>query len=456
MNKIVGRARIMLVLIIILAAGMLLFVGEYFVQAGEWVMFPGSPHIYSAGNIGCGFVTDRDGYLLLDLTDDRFYPSNELLKRSTVHWIGDRNGSVSAPAVSHYASKIAGYNVIDGIYSYGGTGGQVILTLSAKVQMAAAEALGDYHGTVAVYNYKTGELICAVSAPNFDPDNIPDISNDTEGRYDGMYLNRFTQSSYTPGSIFKLVTAAAALEHIPDITERTLECTGEHAYGIDVVTCPIAHGVLTFEQAFGNSCNCAFAQLADMLGGEILERYAQEFGVLDRISFDGITTAQGSISAADAAPVQVAWSAIGQHKDLVNPCAFLNFVGALAADGLGVQTHVVSEVSLNGTATYKADAESTKRIVSTKTAQTLKQIMRVTVEDYYVGDLFFGDLPVCAKTGTAEVGDGLLPTATFAGFVDDEQLPLAFIAIVENAGSGREVCIPIVAQILEACVNEMK
>ena len=456
MNKVVGRARIMLVLIIVLAGGMLLFVGEYFARAGEWVMFPGSPHIYSAGNIGCGMVTDREGYLLLDMTGGRLYPDNQLLKRSTVHWLGDRNGSISAPAVSHYASKVAGFNVFDGVYSYGGTGGQVQLTLSAKIQMAAAEALGDYHGTVAVYNYKSGELICAVSGPNFDPDDPPDISNDTEEIYKGLYVNRFTQSKYTPGSIFKIVTAAAALEHIPDIMERTLECTGERAYGIDVVTCPRAHGTMTLKEAFGNSCNCAFAQLADMLGGSVLERYVKDFGVLDSISFDGISTAAGSIEAAAAAPVQVAWSAIGQHKDLVNPCAYLNFVGAIAADGLGVQTQLVSRVTVGDTVTYQMDSGNSKRIMSTKTAQTMKEIMRSAVEYNYGGVHYFGSLPVCAKTGTAEVGDNQLPTATFAGFVDDADLPLAFIAIAENAGAGSTVCIPIIAEILEACVDEMK
>lgn len=82
------------------------------------------------------------------------------------------------------------------------------LTLSAAAQTAAYQALGNYHGTVGVYNYKTGEILCAVTSPSYDPDNMPDVEADTSGAYDGVYVNRFFQAAYTPGSIFKIVTLA--------------------------------------------------------------------------------------------------------------------------------------------------------------------------------------------------------------------------------------------------------
>lgn len=456
MNRVVGRAASLLILILILAAGTLFFVGEYFVRSEDWVMSPGSPHVYGDGG-GSGLITDRNGILLLDTTQGRVYCENEVLRASVIHWLGDRQGNISAPILSHYADQMAGFNVIGGVYDYGDTGGQITLTLSAKAQMAALEAMGDYKGTVAVYNYRTGEILCAVSTPAFDPDNPPDIAGDTTGAWDGAYVNRFLKSAYTPGSIFKIVTAAAALETIPDILEQTFVCEGETVYDEaagDKVTCLGVHGEITFRDAFMVSCNCAFAQVADQLGGEVLQRYAEQFGITESLSFDGITTASGNLEAAGAADVLVAWSAIGQHKDLINPCRFLTFVGAIANGGTGVEPYVVSHISGGSWETHTAQSVSTGRLMSSETAAILQDMMRDNVECYY-GDENFPGLTVCAKSGTAEVGGGKNPNAMFAGFVADEEYPLAFIVAIENGESGRRTCIPVLSEVLAACKEVM-
>ena len=455
MNRIIARSKILVILVLVLTLGLGFFVGEFFASADAWIVFPGSPHVYNAGNIGCGIISDREGNLLLDLTDGRSYSGNPLLDRSVIHWLGDRQGNISAPALSHYAMQIAGFDPVSGVYAYGGTGGMVELTLSAKVQMAAVEAMKDYTGTIAVYNYKTGQILCAVTTPNFDPDHVPDIAGDTTGAFDGVFVNRFTQAAYTPGSIFKIVTAAAALEHIPDIEQQTFTCYGSVSYGVDQVTCEEEHGELTFREAFSESCNCAFAAIADQLGGSVLERYARQFGVLDSLEFDGITTAKGNISADGAAAVQVAWSAIGQHKDLVNPCAYLNFIGAIAAGGVGRQTYLVESITVGGKSTYKSDAADGDRIMSEATAETLREMMRANVE-YYYGDENFTGLTVCAKSGTAEVGGGKKPNAMFTGFVTDAEYPLAFIVCIEDGGYGRPVCVPVLSEVLQACVEALR
>ena len=169
MNRIAGRAGITVLIAILLLIGFGFFLAEYFMQADQWAVFPGSPHVYNGSNIGCGVTTDRDGVLLLDLRGDRTYAPEEQLRSAVVHWVGDRNGSISAPAISHYASELAGYDLLSGLYSYGHSGGTVQLTLSARLQLAAQEALKGYKGTVAVYNYKTGEILCAVTTPSFAP-----------------------------------------------------------------------------------------------------------------------------------------------------------------------------------------------------------------------------------------------------------------------------------------------
>ncbi len=450
MNRVMGRARILWVLVFALTIGSVFFVGEYLFTAHRWIHSPGSPHVYNAGNIGCGSIGDRDGNLLLDLTGNRTYAPNVLLRCSTMHWLGDREGNISAPAISHYAMDIAGFDPIGGVYAYGGVGGQVQLTLSAKLQMTALEAMGDYKGTLAIYNYETGEILCAVTTPTYDPDNVPDILGDTTGAYQGVYLNRFTQSAYTPGSIFKIFTTAVALETVPGITEQTFICEGIVEYGVDAVTCEESHGTQTFKETFKNSCNCAFAKIAEQIGGARLERYARQYGLLEGVTFDGITTASGNMDAADRADVLVAWSAIGQHKDLINPATYLAFVSAVANDGVAKSPYLVERIQVGGITTYQADSRDFQRLMSTETAAVLRDLMRNNVESYY-GDENFAGFTVCAKSGTAEVGGNKKPNAMFTGFVVDEGYPLAFIVAIEDGGYGRPVCIPVLQKVLEAC-----
>ena len=450
MNRIAGRAGITILLVLALLAGMVFFLFEYVVEAGDWVIFAGSPHVYNGGNIGCGEITDRNGQLLLDMNDGRTYAQAEQVRRSTVHWLGDRNGRVSAPALSAYAAELAGFDILNGIYSYGNTGGTARLTLSAEVQTVALEAMGKYKGTVGVYNYKTGELICAISTPTFDPDNIPEIIDDGSGQYEGLYLNRFVQSSYVPGSIFKIVTLAAALESIPDIMEQKFVCRGEYKIGADTITCESKHREQDLKTAFKNSCNCAFAQIAQQLGKQTLQRYVDIFGITERISFNGITTAAGKFDLSEASEVSMAWSSIGQYTDLVNPCTFMTFVGAIAGDGRGAQPYLVDRISSGGITTHNAKTKMGDRILSASTAKTIKEFMEYNVTAKYGSENFPG-MTVCAKTGTAEVGGGRKPNAMIAGFVADEAYPLAFVVAVEDGGYGREICVPILSKVLAAC-----
>ena len=452
MNRIASRAMALFLLVLLLLGGFVFFLAEYLVKADDWVIFPGSPHVYTGGNIGCGVVVDKDGALLLDLNEGRRYSNLLPLRQSTVHWVGDRYGSISAPSLSHYAAQMAGFDVINGVYNYGQTGGVAELTLSAKAQMAALEAMGSYKGTVAVYNYKTGQLLCAVTTPTYDPDNVPSFTEEDEA-YKGLYVNRFTQSSYIPGSIFKIVTLAAALETDPDIVNKTFVCRGEYKIGNEEITCEGAHWEQTLKQAFCNSCNCAFAEIALQLGADTLTEYVEKFGITKQVSFDGITTAKGNFQIQSNADLNLAWASIGQHLDLVNPCAFMTFMGAIANDGKGSTPYLVEEIAINGNRTYDAKRNSGDRIMSKETAAILQEYMQNNVTVKYGADNFPG-LTVGAKTGTGEV-EGKKPNAMLAGFVDNEELPLAFMVCVEDAGYGKTVCIPIISKVLTAVRESM-
>ena len=453
MNRVASRSTIALVLAVILLAGMCLFLVEYVLNAGDWVVYEGNPHVYTGTNIGCGTITDRSGQVLLNATDKRTYADDAAVRKSTIHWLGDRYGYISAPAVAAHASDMAGFDLLNGLYGYSGVGGGAELTISARLQKVALEAMGSKKGTVAVYNYKTGEILCAVSTPNYDPDNVP-VIDENKDRYEGIYVNRFTQTTYVPGSVFKLVTAAAALDTLDNALEIEFRCDGSYEMSGGKVKCTGEHGSITLKRALQKSCNCYFAQLTEVLGAQTLEKYVKQYKITDPVSFDGITTARGSFSVEDASAQQIAWAGIGQYQDTVNPCRYMTFMGVIAGGGEAAEPYIVASAGSGGFGSYKASKSSTGRLMDRQTAQALSQLMRNNVENQY-GDGNFPGLTVCAKSGTAEVGGDKKPNATFAGFCADEEYPLAFFVVVEDAGSGAKTCVPIIAEVLAACKDMM-
>ena len=371
MNRVARRSTIALLLAIFLVGGMLFFVGEYAINADDWAVFPGNPHVYTGSNIGCGVIVDADGTVILDATEGREYGEDYATRLSTLHWLGDRSGYISAPAVSYYSEEMSGYDLINGLYAYSGTGGEAQMTFSAQLQKAALDAMGDRKGTIAVYNYKTGQILCAVSTPTYDPDNVPDIQGDTTGKYEGAYLNRFTQVAYVPGSIFKVVTTAAALEEFDNAMELEFNCQGSYAIEGDAVTCEHVHGTINLKTALAKSCNCYFAQLVLYLGSDTMEEYVDKLQVVEPVEFDGITTASGTYDLSQAPRLEIAWSGIGQYTDLVNPCRFMTVMGVIAGGGEAALPYVVERVSSGTRQTYEADTKTTGRLLSKDAAAIL-------------------------------------------------------------------------------------
>ena len=460
MNRIAGRSWVVVLISALLLCGFLFFVAEYFMNSSNWVAHTGSPHVYSSNGktLTSMVIIDKNDNILLDTRGGVSYSDNVDIRTATVHWVGDKGGNINDRTLTRFSKMLAElrleeYDVLSGMYTYGDYTSVAQLTIDSNVQTIALSALGDYKGTVAVYNYKTGEILCAVSTPAFDPENVPE---NIDKEYDTAYFNKFIDYPYAPGSIFKIVTAAAALETVENMDSWTFTCNATYEIPGYDVTCEMSHGYQSLKDAFCNSCNCAFAALAQEIGSETLTKYVEKFGVCDSITFDGITTASGNFDKPTTES-DLAWSAVGQFTDEIIPAAYLNFVGAIARGGEGVKPHIVRDVSVRDKSIYTASSDLTERIVSEETALKLQEFMRNNVAVKY-GDNNFPGLTVCAKTGTAEVdsetGD-VAPNAMLTGYVADDAYPLAFIVCVEDAGYGRTVCIPIISKVLAACKSIM-
>ena len=449
MKKVSGRAIFPLILAIVLLAGTVLLCVRYFAKADEWVTFSGSPHVYTGVNLDGGVVNDRDGTLLLDSTDGRTYSADAVTRTATMHLLGDRYGYIQAPLLGSFADDMIGFDKINGLYGAEGTEANAALTLSAAAQTAAYQALGNYHGTVGVYNYKTGEILCAVTSPSYDPDNMPDVDADTSGAYDGVYVNRFFQAAYTPGSIFKIVTLAAAIETVPDWENLTFTCEGKTIIGGQEIICEGVHGTITLKQALAHSCNVAFGELAGKVGTKALMEYAEKLGLSESFECDGIPVKAGTVDLKDADAGDLAWAGIGQYTDQVNALTFMRAMGRIAGGGTGAVPYLMAKITRGEKTAYEAKTETSSRALKAETAAKLTEYLRNNVATMY-GDWQFGGLNVCAKSGTAE-HEGETADAMFAGFCVDENCPLAFVVFVENGGSGSAVAAPIAAKVLQVC-----
>lgn len=440
MKQVKLRSMLLAALVAVLAAGVVLFCVRYVVRGGQWAAFPANDHAYREGRLALGQVLDRNGVLLYDGASGT-WAEDGVIRRATLHVVGDRDDNISTSAKAAMRRRLVGFDPLTGT-SAGGH--KVYLTIDAELNAAALEALNGRKGAVAVYNYRTGDVLCMVSSPTFDPAEPPEI-RDGDSRYDGVYLNRVLSSTFAPGSVFKLVTTAAALENLDGALDRHFTCTGRLELDGGVITCPYAHGDMDLYDALARSCNCAYAQMAVELGGGTLAQYAEKAGLTQSFSVSGISAAAGQFTVGQGA--DLGWSGVGQYDDLVNPCAFLRLLGSLAGGKTVGPRLVYQETTMHGIPLPGDGAPSLKAPFDADTCRVLRDMMRNNVQQTY-GQSMFGSLAVCAKSGTAEAAPGQSPHAWFAGFVADEDLPLAFVVLVENGGGGADAAGPIAARLL--------
>ena len=425
MKQITNRAVSVLLLAAFVIVGTLLYVFRYVDHGQDWAA------AYSRENAGAsGALIDRNGVVLASYSPhESLFQEDEELRRANYHVTGDYYGRTGTGLLTDYQD----YSLLTG--SSRSRNAVLYLNVDSELNRRAWQVLDGRSGAVLVTNYKTGELLCMVSSPTIDP--LEAEPNPPEG----AYLNRCLAASFVPGSVFKLVTAAAAIEKIPDLSERRFLCEGAvEIAGVEIV-CSGYHGEQTFEEALSNSCNVAFSQIAVELGQETMLKKVRDLGFLDSQRLDGIPTVAGSFPTDFVGDPELGWAGVGQSTDLICPYAMLRYVSAIANDGVLLGPQLVRDGSTG----------SAERLLRSETAKALQRLMHYNVVNGY-GEYRFPGLALCAKTGTAERGDGS-SNAWFVGFLADEEHPYAFVVMIERGGSGLGAAGSAANEILQFAVN---
>lgn len=436
MKKISKRAKAAYLLLIVFTVGLVFFYTNFAINGGKWALSAYNTHIYSNGALQTtGSIVDRYGKVLAKSENGkRTYYEDLATRKSLMHIIGDNSSFLSGSIQQTYADKLAGYSALNGVHMLSAFNkvSKMELSISAELQKKVANAFGSKRGAVIAYNYKTGEIVCSLSAPNYDPQNKPE--NLDGSYYEGIYVNRALNGMYPPGSTFKIITSIAAIENIPDIFSQKFVCNGKCTMPDGgTITCSGKHGEIDFKKGFSVSCNVVFANVANMVGAEKIKSVAEKFGFNQNGKMGKIGYSGGYYDAGKAGATDLGWSGIGQYTVLASPITMMQVSGAVANGGSLNSTKVVNRIYNAFGIPTNLNISLPKSVISNGTSSTLNEMMKMAAE-YTFGESTVNNYSLRCKTGTAEVEKGK-PHAWLSGFMDSSENPYAFAIIVENGGS---------------------
>ena len=431
---------------------------------GRWVANPHNPRISSQKqHVIMGSVADRDGTVLARTGEDgeRLYHRNRDTRMAVSQVVGDSGGKVSTGVDTFHAQYLLGFKsgVLERLGdAFTGTpqrGDDLQLTISERLSRYISEEFpSGKRGAAVVLNYKTGEILAMVSMPQFDPTDMESALGDEEA---GALINRVTQGLYPPGSTFKIVTMASALENLPDLHDFAFDCTGYFPVGNYSVTEGGAHGVQTLSDAFVNSCNTTFAALSQDLGYTMLGETAQTLGFNENFLFSDLIVYNSSYPIDDLSPEDLAWSAIGQGRVLASPMHMAVIASVIANDGVFREPRLLRSITTpQGGQRPLPEAETGRQMISAQTAaQIEKDMVRVVKSGTGTRAALGNGYVVAGKTGTAEASTdkNVEPHAWFVGYITNDNAPYAVCVLVENGGSGGSVAAPLARKTLQKAIN---
>ncbi len=346
--------------------------------------------------------------------------------------------------------------VVDGLLHRPQVGFDVMLTIDAAWQATADDALGERRGVVLVLDPHTGAILALVSHPAYDPNRLDETWETLRDAPDTPLLNRATQGLYPPGSAFKTVTLAAALESgLTSPEEVFTDATGTLQVGDFTVHCRNHPGLTSFDlfHAYAYSCNVAFAELGLRLGAQRLAATARRFGFEETppLEIPAETSHLVLTSSLDELDEQkLAATAFGQGELAVTPLQMALVTAAVANDGQVPPVHLVQAIRDASGQWYEPTRAAARVAISPSTAEQVRRAMILSVEEGRAAQAALPGITVAGKTGTAQVGEeSALPHAWFIGFAPAETPQVVIVVLVENGGAGGRVAAPVAREVLE-------
>ena len=430
-----------------------------FEQGSIWASDSYNTRLRATGNQR-GDILDRNG-LVLATTEQgkRVYPEDARIRRALAATVGDTLGMSGTGVEGYFSSQLLDLSdsLVERLSALGGgerKGSSIQLTIDARLTAYVSEIFpAGYRGAVVIQNYATGEVLSWVSKPDYDP-----YDAGGESVEDTAYLNRCLQGLYTPGSVFKLVTLAAAIESDPNVLNQTFLCNGTWEYEGGKIVCAgkTAHGMIDLETALEKSCNVTFGKLAYQLGVDRLRQTAEQFGFNENFKFGDFMIYNSRFPESVEGQNGIVWAGIGQGDVLVTPLHMAMIAGSVANGGTMMQPYLVKKITSADGATVREGASGVYRqVMREDTANLIAKYMYETVESGTASRARISGYTVCGKTGSAETSDDKTKATDswFTGFIYDDDHPYAVAVVVEEGGAGGQAAPVLGRTALEYAIQ---
>lgn len=412
-----------------------------------------------------GSIYSADGKILAETKKDqsgkeqRIYPYHNLFS----HAIGySKNGKAGIESIANFqllrSNSFIAERIMNEVKGEQNIGDTVYTTYLYDLQKTAYDALGKYKGAVIALEPSTGKILAMVSKPDFDPNTIvadwdqllklaPDES---------CLINRATQGSYAPGSVFKLFTTTEYLEEHPDdYLQFHYNCTGSTTVKGNSIQCydKIKHGNEDLKKAFAQSCNSAFATIGLTLNPNDFTRLCDKLLFNKKLPIDYPSAKSRFFLDEKSSTASIMEASIGQEKTTVSPLHMALISAAIANNGILMNAQAIDHTTNAkevGVKAYKP--EEYDRIFSNAQASILQDFMRETVLTGTAKALKSNQYEAYGKTGSAQVSDSSDATHSwFTGYgTNKNNKTIALAVIVEKSGSGSKFAVPIAKKVFDS------
>ncbi len=367
-------------------------------------------------------------------------------------------------------------------------GSDLTLTIDANIQSIAEKYLkqgcieneASRGGNVIIMDPNTGDILAMATYPDYnlnDPYTPTHIdskewnkmsSEDQTNTLYSLYKNRAISDTYEPGSVFKIITSAVALEEDLATTDtaNAYKCTGVYNVSGVNISCShgAVHGNLSLRQALEKSCNAAFMQIGQKIGAKTLYSYYDAFGFFDKTNFASVGEASSNFwNLSDVGPIELATMSFGQRFN-ITPIQMITAVSAVANGGNLMQPRIVKEIKDTSTgAVQTVEPVTVRQVISKETSEKMLDMLESVVTDGTGKYAQVKGYSIAGKTGTSEPSPGAEDQGNVASFaaispVESPQL-VVLVTIYGPQGDnndGSTVAAPIAAQILNEVLPYMQ
>lgn len=413
-------------------------------------------------NIIRGKILDRNGEILAqtvmnDGEEQRVYPFENAFSHVVGYSLQGKTGIEALADLYLLKSNMSIYDkIIYDLKSKEKVGDNVVTTLDKDLQVTASELLGNQKGAIVAIEPSTGRVLCLVSKPDFNPNDLV-FNWDTliSDEDNSPLLNRATQGLYPPGSTFKILTALEYLTQNP-LNTFSYECSGTDDFDGKVIHCynSTAHGQENLEDAFAKSCNTAFSTIGEELNLRQFSKLCEQLLFNKPLPYSMPTSISSyKLKASDSA-ASIAETVIGQGETLVTPLHNALIASTIANGGYLLEPYLIDHIeNKDGTKVQQNFPKIYKELIAADLTKQLTDYMIEVVNNGTGSNAAADDYQVAGKTGSAEnpFGDD---HAWFVGFApaDDPQIVIAII--VENAGSSSSTAVPMAKELFDLYLRQ--